>query len=137
MAKNPKIIVETPHGSVVTVKAKNGTVKAKLKWNEEFGKKKTAVFDRGQAIFDSEVMRQMTPYMQLVTGAMIHSMTLGTDVGSGEIRVITPYARSVYYSSAPVGRPTGPLRGPYYFERMKADKSNYLKDVAEKAVKAK
>lgn len=137
MAKNPKIIVETPRGSVVTVKAKNGTVKAKLKWNEGFGKKKTAVFDRGQAIFDSEVMRQMTPYMQLVTGAMIHSMTLGTDIGSGEIRVITPYAKSVYYSSAPVGRPTGPLRGPYYFERMKADKSNYLKDVAEKAVKAK
>lgn len=137
MAKNPRIVVETPHGRVITYRSKGGTVTSKLEWDPAFGKSTTARFDQAQSKLDREIMKQMEPYMQMVTGAMINSMRLATVAGSGVIRVRTPYARDVYYSSSPVGRPTGPLRGPFYFERMKADKRVYLQEFAGKAAKAK
>ena len=137
MAQNPKLIVETPAGRVVTVKTKEGTMRARLVWNPGFGRKFTAQLQSGQAKLDMEIMKQMQPYMQLDSGAMIKSMELATEVGSGLIRVRTPYARKVYYSKAGVGRKTGALRGPYYFQRMKADKVGYFRNFAKKVVGAK
>ena len=115
-----KIVITTPKGSVVQYKTDNGVIKARLEWKPTFGAERTTSANNGQAKFDNEVMRLMEPYMQLVTGAMIMSMRLSSTPGDGEIIVNTPYARKVYYSRSPVGRPTGSLRGPYYFERMKA-----------------
>lgn len=126
MGKNLKLIVKTPKGSVVQVKTPNGTMTARLEWNDGFGAKMTNQLQTGQEKFDMEVMKQMEPYMQLDSGAMIQSMRLSTDVGSGRIRVNTPYATNVYHSKSKVGRKTGRLRGPYYFDRMKADKQAYL-----------
>lgn len=137
MAQNPKIIVETPQGRVVTVKTKDGTMRARLTWNQGFGRKFTNQLQSGQAKFDMEVMKQMQPYMQLDTGAMIKSMELATEVGSGLIRVRTPYARRVYYSRTRIGRKTGALRGPYYFQRMKSDKQGYFRQFAKKVVGSK
>lgn len=137
MGNNPKVIIETPKGKVITVTSKNGAVSAKLVWNPGFGPKFSKKLQSGQAKLDMEVMKQLEPYMQLVTSAMIKSMYLATDVGSGLIRVKTPYARRVHYSRAKIGRPTGPLRGPYYFQRMKADRLTYLHGFAAKVVGAK
>lgn len=122
-----KLIITTPKGSVMRIKTNAGTVTAKIEWNPSFGKDRTSSFNAGQARLDSEIMRLMEPYMQMVSGAMIMSMRLSTTPGSGEIIVNTPYARKVYYSRSAVGRPTGPLRGPRYFERMKADKKSQIR----------
>ena len=132
-----RIVVSTPKGSVIQYKTKNGTIRAAIEWNPTFGPQRTAQANSAQAKFDSEVMRLMEPYMQLVTGAMIMSMRLSSTPGSGEIIVNTPYARKVFYSKSPVGRPTGPLRGPYYFHRMKADKRDQLRTFAASATGGK
>lgn len=80
-----------------------------------------------QQFIDSEIMRYMEPYMQLDTGMMISSMINSTEVGSGIIRVETPYAHKRLHSG-----PTKGLRGPNYFERMKADhKEDILRGAAK------
>ncbi|MBR1533719.1 MAG: hypothetical protein IJ639_05100 [Ruminococcus sp.] len=132
-----KIIITTPKGAVVQYKTKNGTIKTRIEWSPGFGRDRSAQANTAQAMFDSEVMRLMEPYMQLVTGAMIASMRLSSTPGTGEVIVNTPYARRVYYSRSSVGRPTGPLRGPYYFHRMKADKRDHLRRFAASAIGGK
>lgn len=132
-----KIVITTPKGDVVTYKTANGEIKARIEWNPDFGSNRTRQFRQGQKMFDSEVMRLMEPYMQMVTGAMIMSMRLSSTPGTGEVIVNTPYARRVYYSRSPVGRPTGALRGPYYFHRMKADKRDHLRRFAASATGGK
>ena len=132
-----RIVITTPKGSVVTYKTENGKISARIDWNPAFGSERTRRFREAQVMFDTEVMRLMEPYMQMVTGAMIMSMRLSSTPGTGEVIVNTPYARKVYYSRSPVGRPTGALRGPYYFHRMKADKRDHLQVFAATASGAK
>lgn len=80
---------------------------------------------RVQRFVDSEVMRVMDPYMPKDWGTMINSMYLATTVGSGEVRVNTPYAhRRLLFA-----RNNG-LRGPNYFARMKADRLEEILDGA-------
>ena len=134
MGKNPKLIIKNAINQVLRFQTKSGITKARLVWNGDFGKRATAHLQRAQAMLDSEVMKQMEPYMQLDSGAMIKSMEIRTDVGSGEVVVDTPYARRVFYSSSSPGRPSGPLRGPRYFDRMKADKKEYFRKFAQRAV---
>jgi len=55
----------------------------------------------------------------LLTSMLIKSGTLGTVIGSGTVSWIAPYARYQYYATRKPGSQTGPLRGPYWFERMK------------------
>jgi hypothetical protein len=50
---------------------------------------------------------------------LIKSGILGTDVGSGVVQWIAPYAKAQYYSHRLPGSMTGPLRGPQWFQRMK------------------
>lgn len=134
---NRKIIVSTPKGKIYTYKKKSGDVVVRLSFNKDFGKKYTKLLQDGQWVLDMQVMRLMEPYMQLRTGAMIESMRAATKPGDGEIIVNTPYARKVYYTPSAIGRPTGPLRGPKYFERMKADKKDELRRTAARAAGAK
>lgn len=122
MAQNPKCVVETPQGKVVQFKTKSGNVSARIQWNEGFGPAMTDKLQSAQTFIDNEVMRLMEPYMPLDTGTMIRSMQLTTVIGSGRVDVNTPYAMAVLRGKSSVGRPTGPLRGPQYFERFKADK---------------
>ena len=93
-----------------------------LKWNEEFTKKWQSKFDKAQKVIDSEVLRRCEPYIPLITGNLIKSGIAGTVIGSGEVIWLASYAKKVYYNpNATIGRPTGPLRGRYWFERMKTD----------------
>jgi hypothetical protein len=57
---------------------------------------------------------------------LIKSVVLGSDIGSGLVSWIAPYAKRQYYSPRKVGSETGPLRGPFWFERMKSQHKHYL-----------
>lgn len=109
-------IIETPRGSVII--GPNG--KAELKWNANFKPKWQRKFSAAQVYVDFEVLRLCEPYTPLLTGMLIKSGILGTEIGSGTVQWIAPYARPQYYSARKPGSQTGPLRGPFWFERMKA-----------------
>jgi Minor capsid protein len=109
-------MIETPRGRIIL--GTNG--KAELKFHPGFAPKWTRRYTRAQMFVDSEVLRLSEPFVPLLTGTLIKTGILGTDVGSGRVQWIAPYARSQYYRGrAPGQSQTGPLRGRYWFERMK------------------
>lgn len=110
----PKI--ETPRGSI-EVNAK-GT--AELKWNTNFKPKWQKRYTEAQVYVDNAVLKYSEPYIPLRTSMLIKSGILGTEPGSGEVAWIAPYAKAQYYSARKPGSQTGPLRGPYWFQRGKA-----------------
>jgi len=109
-------VIETPQGKIII--GANG--KAELKFNANFAPKWTRRYSQAQTFVDSEVLRLCEPFIPLLTGTLIKTGILGTDVGSGKVQWIAPYARSQYYSRRKVGSQTGGARGPHWFERMKA-----------------
>lgn len=113
--ENP--IIKTPRGQIIVNQA---SMKAELTWNEGAFDKINANFNQAQKFVDSEVLRLSEPYIPLRTGMLVMSGTLGTEIGSGTVQWIAPYAKAQYYGHHKVGSETGPLRGPFWFERMKA-----------------
>ncbi len=117
-------VIDTPKGSILINSA---TMKAELKWksgafsggNSGGGNNWQGQFSAAQRFVDSEVLRGCEPYLPLLTSMLIKSGILGTDVGSGTVQWITPYAHFQYYLKRPVGTATGPLRGPFWFARWK------------------
>jgi hypothetical protein len=108
-------IIETPRGKIITTKGG----KASLTFNPNFQPKWQRHYSDAQKFCDSEVLRLVEPYVPLRTGMLIMSGILGTEVGSGTVQWIAPYARAQYYSPRKPGSQTGPLRGPAWFERWK------------------
>jgi hypothetical protein len=108
-------VIQTPRGVIVI----NATGKAELKWNPDFQPKWQRQYSQAQKFMDSEILRQTEPYTPLLTGMLIKSGILGTDIGSGTVQWIAPYARRQYYATRKPGSATGALRGPYWFERWK------------------
>lgn len=107
-----------------TIKTPRGTLsvkdnKAVLEWNTDFVPRWRKRYSRVQVYVDSEVLRLSEPYTPLLTGFLIKSGDLGTELGSGLVKWIAPYAKYQYYSHRKPGSQTGPLRGPFWFERMK------------------
>lgn len=109
----PQII--TPRGAIF--QTPNG--KAKLEWNATFQQKWQGRYTVAQRFMDSEVLRRSEPFTPLLTSMLIKSGILGTDIGSGVVEWIAPYAKAQYYRPR-IGTQTGPLRGGFWFERMKA-----------------
>ena len=72
-----------------------------------------------QIFVDNEILRLCDPYIPMLTGMLIKSGILGTKVGSGLVQWIAPYAAAQYYMVRVNPSTTGPLRGPFWFERMK------------------
>ncbi len=72
-------VIETPRGKVVRTK----TGKARLTWNTNFQPKWQVRYSRAQRFVDSEVLRTCEPMIPLLTGMLIKSGILGTDIGSG------------------------------------------------------
>lgn len=70
-----------------------------------------------QRFIDSEVLRLCDPYVPRDNGHLIDSGELNTVIGSGEVVYDTPYARRWYYE--PAKFQGEPMRGNYWFERMK------------------
>ncbi len=79
-----------------------------------------------QAFIDSEVVRLSEPYVPFATGALAHSAETASDYGSGLVVWDTPYAAPQYYRNGD----TKGLRGPLWFERMKADHLEEILDGA-------
>ena len=109
-------IIKTPRGTIST----GPSGKAELVWNTNFQPKWQRQYSAAQKFVDSEVLRLSEPYTPLLTGMLIKSGELGTTIGSGMVQWIAPYAKAQYYSPRKPGSQTGPLRGPYWFERGKA-----------------
>lgn len=76
-----------------------------------------AMNGEAQKFIDSEVLRLCDPYIPKDEGDLIGSGTNNTEIGSGEVRYRTPYARRWYYM--PADFQGAPIRGNYWFERMK------------------
>lgn len=94
--------------------------RASLIWNSRFSLKWTRQYSFAQRFMDSEVLRQCEPFTPLLIGTLVRTGILGTDIGSGRVSWIAPYARQQYYfGRSPGVSRTGPLRGRFWFERMK------------------
>ena len=118
--------ITTPRGTIV--QGSNG--KAELKWNPNFPQRMNEVLSKKQAIIDSEVLRLCSPMVPLRTGALEKSGTLGTVIGSGEVKYIAPYARAQYYNTS-TSRSYDPRRGGKWFERMKTANKDHIKKLLE------
>lgn len=118
-------------------------------------------YGKVQKFIDSEVIRLMTPYTPNLIGTLYKSAKAVPKVGSGEIVQATPYARFQYYGKVMVSPVTGspwasmgeskiltdrdlvhdktrhPMAGPFWFERMKADKKDEILEGARKVAGAK
>lgn len=102
---------------------------------------------RVQRYIDMEVLRRCEPYIPFQTGVLQELGVLGTDVGSGEVTWIGPYARYQYYGKVMVGKAPkkvtdiplkyngAPMRGAFWFERMKADQGEEIVEGANKIAK--
>lgn len=108
-------VIQTPRGSIIV--GENG--KAELVWNTNFSPFWKRKYSTAQKFVDSEVIRLSEPYIPLLTGSLIKSGILGTVLGSGEVSWIVPYARYQYYLKRKTLSETGPLRGSFWFHRMK------------------
>lgn len=108
--------IETPRGKIVV--GPDG--KAQLIFHPGFAPKWTRRYSQAQKFVDSEVLRLSEPFIPLLTGTLIKTGILGTDIGSGLVQWIAPYARRQYYRGrAPGTSNFGPLRGRFWFERMR------------------
>lgn len=72
---------------------------------------------RVQKFIDNECLKLCAEKVPKDTEALIKSGVLNTQIGSGEIKYRTPYARRWYYMPASFNE--APERGNYWFERMK------------------
>lgn len=138
------------------VKIKQDKMEVNLAWKQVFGKDRTQRFKDAQSFVDSECIRLMVPYTPMLNGILMKSPVLGTAIGSGHIYYLSPYARYQYYGKLMVSSITGssyasmgekkvltnvdlvhqksrhPLAGPFWFERMKADKGGQILKGASK-----
>lgn len=129
--------IRTSRGRVYV--GENG--KAVLEWNTDFQPKWQKQYSDAQEFVDSEVLRLCEPFIPLKTSMLVKSGTLGTEVGSGVVEWIAPYARFQYYGKVMIGVNSrsayahrgerkvvtgrdlvyhgGGLRGAFWFQRMK------------------
>lgn len=68
-----------------------------FKWSHDFGAVMSERLNKAQMFIDSECMRLMAPYTPMRNGVLMESVKLGTVIGSGELRYLSPYARYLYY----------------------------------------
>ena len=134
--------LQTPKGELVKVKTPNGNVKMEIRWADGFGPEMTEKFRGTQMFIDSEVLRLCSPYIPKDTGILIQSGTMHTNIGSGEVRYDTPYARRWYYMPARFEQGSGSGmksigRGNYWFERMKKEHLDNILSGAKKLAGAK
>ncbi|MGN0304750.1 MAG: hypothetical protein ACI4D2_01185 [Lachnospiraceae bacterium] len=77
-----------------------------------------------QKYIDSECLRLSESLVPKDVGNLIQSGTINTQIGTGEVKYRTPYARRWYYMPANFNQGSGSGmnavgRGNYWFERMK------------------
>ncbi len=132
------------------IEIKEEKAQLNLVWSQTFGADRTARFTSAQKFVDSECIRLMVPYTPMLNGILMKSPVLGTKIGSGHIYYLNPYGRYQYYGKLMVSSITGsayasmgekkvltgtdlnhqksrhPQAGPFWFERMKAEKGTQI-----------
>lgn len=88
-----------------------------------------------QKFIDTECLRGCEPFIPKDTGALIESGTINTQIGSGEVKYRTVYARRWYYM--PAHFQGAPQRGNYWFEKMKQQKKKQILNGAKMVAGAK
>lgn len=68
-----------------------------FRWNPKFGAVTSERLNKAQKYIDRECIRLMVPYTPMRSGLLTESVLLGTVIGSGELRYLSPYGRYVYY----------------------------------------
>ena len=106
--------IEQPSDS--SFQGANGS--CRLSWSPGYPNRMNKLMSAKQKIIDSEVLRLCSPMVPHRTGTLERSGTLGTVIGSGEVKYIAPYARTQYYNTS-TSRSYDPRRGGKWFERMK------------------
>lgn len=113
-----KPVIETPRGKITTTKTANGKLTAKLTWNTGFRPKWQGRYSAAQKYVDTQVLRLCDPYIPKDTGALIASGVLGTDIGSGTVKWVAPYAHRQYYlDNRKTTKSINPLGGSRWFDR--------------------
>lgn len=112
-------MILTPKGFIAVNREGKADLVFHMEWNPDFQPKWQKRYSGAQKFVDSEVLRLSEKYTPLLTSMLIKSGILGTDIGSGLVQWIAPYAKAQYYSKRKPGSQTGALRGPYWFERMR------------------
>lgn len=128
--------IQTP--SPIKFRGKN--LDGAITWNPGFASKWNGRFSNAQKYVDSEVLRLSDKYTPFQNGFLANSGILGTVIGSGLVEYNAIYARYQYYGKVMVGKAPkqvtdkdlvytgGPIRGSFWFERMKIDhKKSILK----------
>lgn len=108
---------------------------------------------KAQQHIDSEVLRLSEPFVPKDIAAasqggnLIQSGIMNTEIGSGEVKYNTPYARRWYYmpahfqqdggGTAVIGGKIGPGRGSYWFERFKQQYRNQVLNGVKQITKSK
>ena len=129
--KSFKIV--TPIGSVSQMRTDAGKLSVRLDWNDGFARRTGKNFEVAQKFVDSEFLRLSSGYVPFQTGMLEKSGILGTEIGSGEVDWIAPYARKQYYTTAET-RSYDVQRGGMWGERTKIDhKDEILKGARKKA----
>lgn len=105
--------------------------RAELQWNDAALKARQQNFNKAQKFVDSEVLRLCSPLVPFQSGMLDKSGKLGTEIGSGEVNYIAPYAAAQYYNTAE-SRPYDAQRGAKWFERMKAGHRSEILEGAKK-----
>ena len=126
-------VFKTPKGQMQKIRVPSGEMKFEIKWNPGFGTKITDNINNLQKYIDSEVLRLCDPKVPKDTGALINSGILCTQIGSGEVKYRTPYARRWYYMPAVFS--DAPERGNYWFERMKQQHKNDILNGARERIR--
>jgi hypothetical protein len=80
----------------------------------------TANATRAQRWLDNEVLKDCTPYVPRITGALEHSGIDGTTIGSGLIVYNSPYARYQYYGEFSHSTQSHPSASREWFEVAKS-----------------
>ena len=130
----------TPKGHFYEIKAEGGKVSYGIRWNPGFGTEITEALDTVQKQIDADVLRLCDEYIPKDTGILKNSGILNTQIGSGEVKYRTPYARRWYYMPANFAQGSGSGmnatgRGNYWFHRMVREHRQHILENAKRKMR--
>lgn len=142
MLRADTLVFKTPKGEMHRIKTPDGEMQLEIRWNPRFGPELSDAFNNSQEYIDSKVLEYCAPYVPKDQNTLIQSGILCTQIGSGEVKYRTPYARRWYYMPARFqngsGKGMGTVgRGNYWFERMKRERKKEILTGAKKVAGAK
>lgn len=100
-----------------------------MRWNDRSRIPKN--IERAQKYLDSTVLKDTDKYVPMRTGMLKKSGIIGTQIGTGTIEYIAPYARKCYYGvNIRFSKSRHPLAQAKWFEASKAvNKNKWIREV--------